>query len=78
MREDRKIADVVRTISKHEYNYRGDDKNKVKKIGMQLYNLKKTHRVAVGTTKASLCSDTEEWLPTAVRILKKITDDGRL
>jgi hypothetical protein len=78
MRGDKKIANVIRTISKHEYNYRGDDKNKVKKIGTKLYNLKKSHKVAVGTTKASLCSDTEEWLPTAVKILKKITDDGRL
>ena len=73
-----KIANVISTISKHEYNYRGDDKNKVKKIGTQLYVLKKKHKVAIGTTKSSLCSDTEKWLPTAVMILKKITDDGRL
>ena len=73
MRGGKKIANVISTISKHEYNYRGDDKNKVKKIGTQLYVLKKKHKVAIGMTKSSLCSNTEKWLPTAVMILKKIT-----
>ena len=56
MRGGKKIANVISTISKHEYNYRGDDKNKVKKIGTQLYVLKKKHKVAIGTTKSCLCS----------------------
>ena len=66
-----KIAQIVNTIKKHEYNYCGDDKNKVRKIGIQLYSLKKKYQVAVGTTKGSLCADTEDWLKTAVLILKK-------
>ena len=43
------IKQVVSTIKKHEYNYRGNDKNKVKEIGTKLYTLKKKYKVAVGT-----------------------------
>ena len=72
------IKQVVSTIKKHEYNYRGNDKSKVKEIGTKLYALKKKYKVAVGTTKAGLTQDTEKWLNIAVRILKKIAEKGRL
>ena len=75
---NRQIKQIISTMEKHEYNYVGNDKTKIKTIGNELYELKKQYKIQYNVTKQSLTSTTEKWIYVAILALKTITDNRRM